>query len=203
MKRRFTRLPIVSLALVAGSLLLGFALAPVDAQQVLSNGQVTVRSDGAVYLIENNVRRWVATVVISDEELNAYPEAQPIYTGLVPFGSASAGTAASPGVTASPGTTTTGSQPAQTTGTPGTAVANDPTLAEPPPPDPAGRTKPTGGTCPSTHQIKGATLDGVKVYYDIDRPDYPNVTPEECFTAGGDARAAGYIEIKKHETGTP
>ena len=117
MKRRFTKLPIASIAVVIGSLLIGLSLDPVGAQSVLTNGAVTVRSDGAVYLISNGVRRWVATVVITDEELNAYPEAEPIYAGLAPFGSASAGTASKPATTASPGTTaskTTGSTATKT-----------------------------------------------------------------------------------------
>ena len=91
MKRRFTRLPIASIAVVIGSLMIGLAMSPVGAQSQFTNGSVTVRSDGAVYLISNNQRRWVATVQITDEELNAYPEAEPIYAGLVPFGTASAG----------------------------------------------------------------------------------------------------------------
>lgn len=94
MKRRFTKLPIASIAVVVGGLLIGLSMSPVGAQSGLTNGQVTVRSDGAVYLISNNQRRWVATVQITDDELNAYPEAEPIYAGLVPFGSESAGTAA-------------------------------------------------------------------------------------------------------------
>jgi hypothetical protein len=107
MKRRFTKLPIASIAVVIGSLLVGLSLAPVVAQSQLTNGQVTIRSDGAVYLIANGMRRWVATVVITDEELNAYPEAEPIYVGLAPFGSTSAGT----------GTTSTGTTAASKTGT--------------------------------------------------------------------------------------
>jgi hypothetical protein len=102
---------------VIGCLLIGLSLSPVGAQTGLVNGQVTVRSDGAVYLISNGMRRWVATVVITDEELNAYPEAEPIYAGLAPFGSASAGTATKTGTTAS-----TGNTAAKTTGTTGTTA---------------------------------------------------------------------------------
>jgi hypothetical protein len=108
MKRRFTKLPIASVAVVIGSLLVGLSMSPVGAQSGLTNGQVTVRSDGAVYLISNSQRRWVATVQITDEEINAYPEAEPIYAGLVPFGSASTGTASTgttPSKTGSTGTT--------------------------------------------------------------------------------------------------
>ncbi|MGE3270895.1 MAG: hypothetical protein AB7P40_19235 [Chloroflexota bacterium] len=86
------KLPIRPLGLVAAGLLLGTALAPVAAQQQQSgvDGQVAVRSDGAVYLISNGQRRWVATVVITDDEINAYPEGEPIYAGLAPMGSAQA-----------------------------------------------------------------------------------------------------------------
>jgi len=70
------KLPIRSLGLLAAGLLVGSALAPVAAQQQQSgtDGQVAVRSDGAVYLIANGQRRWIATVQITDDELNAYPE---------------------------------------------------------------------------------------------------------------------------------
>src|SRR6187551_3646885 len=86
------KLPIRSLGLVAAGLLLGTVLAPVAAQQQQSgvDGQVAVRSDGAVYLISGGQRRWVAPVVISDDEINAYPEGEPIYAGLAPMGSAQA-----------------------------------------------------------------------------------------------------------------
>jgi hypothetical protein len=69
--------------------MMGSALAPVSAQQNQSgtDGQVAVRSDGAVYLISNGQRRWVATVVISDDEIDRYPEGEPIYVGLAPMGS--------------------------------------------------------------------------------------------------------------------
>lgn len=83
------RLPIRTLGLVAGAFLMGSALAPVAAQQNQSgiDGQVAVRSDGSVYLIAGGQRRWVATVVISDEEIDRYPEGEPIFVGLQPMGS--------------------------------------------------------------------------------------------------------------------
>lgn len=115
MKRRFTRLPIASIAVVVGSLLVGLSMGPVGAQSALTNGSVTVRSDGAVYLISNGMRRWVATVQITDEELNAYPEAEPIYSGLAPFGSA--GASASTGTTTSKAGAGTGTSTASKTGT--------------------------------------------------------------------------------------
>ena len=62
-----------------------------------------------------------------------------------------------------------------------------------PTPDPAGRAEPDAGTCPESHQIKGATSPtGERLYYEPDRPSYPTITPQICFTAGGDARANGY-----------
>ena len=129
MKRRFPKLPIASIAVVVGSLLVGLSMGPVGAQSALTNGSVTVRSDGAVYLVQNSKRHWVATVQITDDELNAYPEAEPIYSGLAPFGSA--GASASTGSTTSKtgagaGASTaskTGSSAASKTGSSGTTVA--------------------------------------------------------------------------------
>ncbi len=108
------KLPIRTLGLVAGAFLMGSALAPVSAQQNQSgaDGQVAVRSDGAVYLISNGQRRWVATVVISDEDIDRYPEGEPIYVGLAPMGSstqASTGSGSSGSGASSTGTRTTGS----------------------------------------------------------------------------------------------
>jgi hypothetical protein len=92
------KLPIRLLGLVAAGLLIGTALAPVAAQQQQSgvDGQVAVRSDGAVYLISGGVRRWIAAVPISDDDLNAYPEGDPIYVGLGPPGAAGSTTASAP-----------------------------------------------------------------------------------------------------------
>ena len=83
------RLPFRTLGLAVAALFLGSALAPVSAQQQQSgiDGQVAVRSDGALYLISNGQRRWVATVVATDDEINAIPEGDPLYTGLAPMGS--------------------------------------------------------------------------------------------------------------------
>ena len=67
-----------------------------------------------------------------------------------------------------------------------------------PTPDPAGRTEPVAGECPASHQLKGATSPtGEKLYYEPERPTYASVTPEICFTAGGDARANGYQESRR------
>jgi hypothetical protein len=110
MAPRLPKRSIATHALLAGGLLITVVLAPVAAQQTSQiDGQVAVRSDGAVYLITNGQRRWVATVQITDEEINAYPEGEPIYTGLAPMGSpattASQPTTVSPATAASPGTT--------------------------------------------------------------------------------------------------
>src|SRR5918998_3261933 len=115
----FMKLPTRSFAFLVGGLMLGTALAPVGAQQIApADGQVAVRSDGAVYLILNAQRRWVPTVQITDEELNAYPEGDPIYAGLSPMG-AQGGTTATARVTGSPTT----SASAGTTSTAGTTSA--------------------------------------------------------------------------------
>ena len=57
--------------------------------------------------------------------------------------------------------------------------------------------QPTGGACPASHQVKGATTGGVKTYYEPDRPEWAGITPEVCFVAGGYARDAGYKSAKK------
>ena len=122
MKRRFTKLPIASIAVVLGSLVIGLSMSPVGAQSQLTNGSVVVRSDNTVYLISGGQRRWVATVQITDEEINAYPEAEPIYAGLVPFGSASAGSA-------SAGSTSTGTTASKTGTTASKTGASGSTIA--------------------------------------------------------------------------
>src|SRR5256885_3225098 len=112
------KLPVTARALFAGGLLLGAALVPVAAQQAgQTDGQVAVRSDGAVYLLTNGQRRWVATVQISDADLNAYPEGDPLYGGLVPLGSSSTASAPSPAASpaASPATGTPSTTSSTTT----------------------------------------------------------------------------------------
>ena len=84
-------LPIRTLGLAAAALLIGSALAPVSAQQQSGvDGQVALRSDGALYLITNGQRRWISTVAASDDEINAIPEGDPIFAGLAPQGSTQA-----------------------------------------------------------------------------------------------------------------
>ncbi|MFN8523350.1 MAG: hypothetical protein U0821_09640 [Chloroflexota bacterium] len=90
------KMPVRAVALLASGFLMGNLLVPASAQQnVATDNQVAVRSDGAVYLIANGMRRWVATVVISDEELNNIPEGDPIYGGLAFGGSSSSNSSSS------------------------------------------------------------------------------------------------------------
>jgi hypothetical protein len=105
------KLPIRTLGLAAAALLLGSALAPVAAQQAQSgvDGQVALRSDGALFLILNGQRRWISTVVATDAEINAIPEGDPILTGLAPAGSAQAAAKPSSGATQASGTGSSGS----------------------------------------------------------------------------------------------
>jgi hypothetical protein len=124
-----------SLACLGFGLALGSLLAPAAAQQIAPpDGQVAVRSDRAVYLIANGVRRWVATVVITDAELNAIPEGEPIYGGLTPAG------ARTPAIgtpsplattTATPRTTTTPTATSGATSTQGRASGDLPLEFEP------------------------------------------------------------------------
>ena len=108
------KLPIRTLGLAAGALLIGSALAPVSAQQQQSgvDGQVALRSDGALYLITNGQRRWISTVAATDEEINALPEGEPVYAGLAPQGATQA--SAAPTKPSTTGTTAskTGTKPA-------------------------------------------------------------------------------------------
>jgi hypothetical protein len=83
---------------MAAGLLIGTALSPVAAQSQQSgtDGQVALRSDGALYLIQNGQRRWIATAALSDSDINAIPEGDPIMTGLALAGSAEAQASAKP-----------------------------------------------------------------------------------------------------------
>lgn len=94
MMLRVVKLPMVAGACLIAGILIGAALTPVLAQQLAGpDGQVAVRSDYAVYLIANGQRRWVATVMITDQEINAYPEGEPIYAGLSPLNGPAASSA--------------------------------------------------------------------------------------------------------------
>jgi hypothetical protein len=194
MKPRLSKLPILKTALFAGSVLIGLTLVPVVAQQVsLTDGQVTIRSDGAVYLISNGQRRWVATVNISDDDLNAYPEAEPIYAGLAPFGSATA--SRSTGSTSSSSSGSNNSSSSSSSGSSSSSSSSrsgGPTAT--PTADPNARVDPTDSkTCPADHMVKGG-FDGK--YYDVNKRTYADVEVKDCFTSGGDARKAGYTEFK-------
>jgi hypothetical protein len=146
MTRRFPRFSSRTYAYLAGGLLIGAMFTPAAAQQFTpTNGQVVVRSDGAVYLIANGQRRWVATVQITDDELNAYPEAEPIYTALAPFGAAT---------TASSGT------PPQTAAAPPSAAASPASAA----PKPAAAAPPSAPVVSATDVLIEVDIDGSPKY---------------------------------------
>jgi hypothetical protein len=92
------KLPIRTLGLMASALLIGSALstAVAQGQQSGPDGQVALRSDGALYLIMNGQRRWISTVQLADSDINAIPEGDPIMVGLAPLGSAQAAAPAKP-----------------------------------------------------------------------------------------------------------
>ena len=112
------KLPIRTLGLMAAGLLIGTAMSPVAAQQSGADFQVALRSDGALYLIVNGQRRWIATASLSDIDINAIPEGEPIMAGLALAGSAEAAAkpaASNPPAQAASGGSTTA--PAAGTGT--------------------------------------------------------------------------------------
>lgn len=185
MAPRFPKRSIATHALLAGGLLIGVALAPVAAQQTAPvDGQVAVRSDGAVYLIANGQRRWVATVQITDEELNAYPEAEPIYTGLAPIGSQAATgsqpTTSSPVTAASPGPATTSS----TT----TAVSSSPAV------DPATT---TGAITPREVGTPTGAVSDVdpQVPIEVDVDGTPKFEPGEVVTVNLKTKSGATCEL--------
>ena len=99
---------------------------------------------------------------------------------------------------ATPAPKTTNKPTASAAGSAEKSAASPGTPKPSPTPDPAGRAQPAAGECPQSHLIKGATLPtGERLYYEPDRPTYATVTPEVCFTAGGDARANGYQEARR------
>ena len=104
MASRFVKPPIVACSCLVAGIVIGLLLAPASAQPMSPvDGQVAVRSDNAVYLIANGQRRWIATVLITDDEINAYPEGEPIYSGVAPLpAAAQPAPAASPPAQASP-----------------------------------------------------------------------------------------------------
>jgi hypothetical protein len=116
------KLPIRTLGLAAAALLIGSALAPASAQQQQSgvDGQVALRSDGALYLITSGQRRWISSVAATDEEINALQEGEPIYAGLAPQGSTQASAAPT-----KPSTGSTASKTASKTTKPSTSGDDD------------------------------------------------------------------------------
>jgi hypothetical protein len=167
------KLPVSARALFAGGLLLGAALVPVAAQQVgQTDGQVAVRSDGAVYLLTNGQRRWVATVQITDDELNAYPEGEPLYGGLAPMGSSSTASAPRPAAApaASPSTAVS-SNPSSSTTTSTTSNSSSQS-------SPAGTTAAAGPTEVSTPTGATGQVDP-QVPIEVDINGVPKVEPGE------------------------
>ena len=102
-------------------------------------------------------------------------------------------TRAAPPTIPPPITTPTSSTTATPTRTPAPSGATPSSK-----PSSGGRTDPVGGQCPPSHAIKGATsAKGEKLFYEPGRPEYARLSPETCFTAGGDARDAGYTSSKR------
>jgi hypothetical protein len=105
------------------------------------------------------------------------------------------GSAVSPSSTSAPTPTLTPSSSSAATATPSATPRPSSTSSGS---SASGRADPVGGECPATHLIKGATTStGQKLFYEPDRPEYRSVTPEVCFSAGGDARDAGYVSSKR------
>jgi hypothetical protein len=151
------RFSVTARAFLAGGILLGAALVPVAAQQVtVTDGQVAVRSDGAVYLLTGGQRRWVATVQITDDELNAYPEGDPIYGGLAPLGGSTTATAPRPAASPSAVSSGTSAAPAASTSASGASSSATATPGGPTPVQtPTGATGQTDPALPINVDIDG------------------------------------------------
>ena len=53
--------------------------------------------------------------------------------------------------------------------------------------------KPTRGTCPQSHPIKGSiSSTGERIYHEPDGRFYKRTRPEICFRTAADARQAGF-----------
>jgi hypothetical protein len=103
MALRIAKFPVIALACLIAGVVIGLVLAPVNAQQMSPiDGQIAVRSDYAVFLISGGQKRWIAPVFITDEEINAYPEGEPIFAGVAPLPAAAAAPAPPPAAAASP-----------------------------------------------------------------------------------------------------
>jgi uncharacterized protein DUF4352 len=72
----------VALALVIGSAW------PVFGQFVPASGQLTVRSDGFIFWLQDGQRHLVYPTALSDEQINAWPEGVPLNASLMPLGPA-------------------------------------------------------------------------------------------------------------------
>lgn len=220
MTRPRWKLPVSARALFAGGLLLGAALVPVAAQTTSNDGQVAVRSDGAVYLLSNGQRRWVSTVQITDDELNAYPEGDPIYGGLAPLGASSAPRpAASPAASPSSSTTTssppTSSAPSTTSNSAAPSSSSGGTTPVGPTPvqTPTGATDQTDPALPIHVDIDGSpkfqpgeriildvkTKTGASCELAVKWPDGTEVDQPKM-TADGRGRCHYSIEIPATET---
>src|SRR5687767_7817313 len=196
MAPRFPKRSIGITAVLAGSVLICVALAPAAAQQTSAiDGQVALRSDGAVYLITNGQRRWVATVAITDEELNAYPEGEPIYAGLAPMGSQTAtgpeSPSTSPAATGSPGTTIA----SKTSAAPKTTVASKTSAASnPPAPGPATT---NGAIAPQAVGTPTGAVSEIdpEVPIEVDVDGTPKFEAGEVVTVNVKTKAAATCEL--------
>jgi len=150
----FRKLSVSARACLTAGLVLGAALVPVAAQSVtFTDGQVGVRSDGMVYLLTGGQKRQVATVQITDDELNAYPEGDPIYSGLAAIGSGGSTSASAPvAPAASPGTAAS----APSSSSPSSGASSGPTAV----PGATAVETPTGAT--------GETDPALPIEVDID-----------------------------------
>lgn len=146
MTPRFAKLPIIACACLIAGVVIGLLLAPVSAQQMAPiDGHIAVRSDYAVYLIANGQRRWIAPVIITDDEINAYPEAEPIFAGVAPL-SAPPAPAPPPPVPASPAAAPPPPVPAAALPAPAPAPPPPVSAVAPPPSVPAAFPTPNGAT---------------------------------------------------------
>jgi len=73
-----------------------------------------------------------------------------------------------------------------------------PTVTEAPAAVTGGRADPDGNDCPTGFLLKGTSSpSGERMYYEPDAAGYQRAISTVCFTAGQDARAAGYRSTKR------
>jgi hypothetical protein len=157
------KLPIRTLGLIAAGLLVGTALSPVAAQQSGVDGQVALRSDGALYLIQNGQRRWISTATLADSDINAIPEGDPIMTGLALAGSADAQAKPSAAPPASSASPATGAAP---------AAAAAPAAGAAPTAKPTAASSSSGPTATKPSEESGETLSAdLPIEVDLDGED--------------------------------